>query len=118
MKALLEKLELGHLVVIATSIISAMLSIRQNIGLPLLHQILNPLSGFATACLTGFIAIESGVAPWLASGFAYIMGQAGHMVMDVILKALKLAKRDPIKFAASVIALIWQYILPPTKQDK
>ena len=110
MKAFLEKLTLDHLAVMVVSLISALLSIRQNIGLPLLDKFLNPISGFVTACLPGFVAFEHGLPSWLASGIAYLLGQTGNMLMGIILKALKMAKRDPLKFAASVIALIWQYV--------
>ena len=69
------------------------------------------------ACLAGFIAMEQGVAPWLCGGFAYIMGHIGNKLMDTILVALRIAERDPLKFAASVIALIWQYLIPPTNNN-
>ena len=98
------------------SFFGAMLSMRQDVGLHWSHRVLNPFTGFMTACLAGFILLESGCPQMFASGFAYLFGYAGNRIMNALLVAVKIAERDPLKFVASVIALMWQYCLPPIQK--
>ena len=111
-----DLLDLGHVTVTLMSLISAILtSAKNDVGVPILLRVLNVMSGFFLASLTGYALLESGWLPFISSGVAYAMGNIGSRLMNAMLVADKMAELDPLSFAGKVIGLIWSWKLPNQK---
>ncbi|WP_080058977.1 hypothetical protein [Spirosoma aerolatum] len=113
----LDGLTLDHVMVTFFSLIGALLSTKNDVGMPFLVRALNTLAGFVLASLIGYILLERAVLPFLSSGISYLVGSFGYHIMNVFLTALKMAEIDPFSTAGKVINLIWSWKLPSFKKS-